>query len=662
MSSNNNNNAAAAAAASSFSEQPHAYLQALITTPPARSHFSLLAGAVAQSMATASTDVAELYLQAAAQQLLAELEQQAVTATAAPKTTHSGGVAASMAAAFSGGILRNVLANHGGGGGGMMEDNDAAEGGGGLTINKATNTAKSSSSSSSSLDAPYKEILHGIGHAVSQVPRTAIASSGILNVLSALQSHELVQQQPPSTSSTTMMMTSEFYAAPPMAIVTLAQVEFLQACVYGQDYAAAQSELERLGRGDGNNNTNSNGAAATKTAASCIWWPRPDASNHLDMADILRYYYLRGTVHLLCHDYIWATRCLEACLVIPSGNKHSMTVSAVSLAAWKKWILLQCLLHAHVFDQTTQRSMTDLPAAVPTSVRRYLERLRPAGSANSKSMTTLSASDSLLATTNQLESMLSAVAATDNFTNQLQQDAVMAIFPPGDQVMAAVAEAVPNEIMPEPAAAVDQGMEATAMRVDSFALAETSHATGAASSTRGSKQVEDPHHCQPYMALARAFDQVNESGMDAIRQYQTVFDQDGNGKLATCLQTDYWMRRLVLDKARIYSNISLTELAAQVHGTPEQVAQVLEQLAPTSTWKICVEGDMVQFAQAPPSATDAAKVLAQQEELEALSRMIQQLHVSIATSSKFIQAARQGDFGTSGGEATVDEIFGVDEL
>lgn len=83
-------------------------------------------------------------------------------------------------------------------------------------------------------------------------------------------------------------------------------------------------------------------------------WPRPARA---DTVQTLRYYYLRGLVHMGCEEWQWAVRSFWACMSIPFEG-----VSAIMIAAWKKMILCQCLLGSN----------TSVPLAVSNAVTRVL--------------------------------------------------------------------------------------------------------------------------------------------------------------------------------------------------------------------------------------------------------------------------------------------------
>ena len=92
-------------------------------------------------------------------------------------------------------------------------------------------------------------------------------------------------------------------------------------------------------------------------------WPRPSESS--SVKQVLRYYYLRGMVHLGCNDFTMAHRCFWTCLSIPAEN-----VSKIMLEAWKKLLLVQCLLYHPKTDSV--RAAFQSPKSMPTCMTRLL--------------------------------------------------------------------------------------------------------------------------------------------------------------------------------------------------------------------------------------------------------------------------------------------------
>jgi len=118
------------------------------------------------------------------------------------------------------------------------------------------------------------------------------------------------------------------HAAP--GTLTPAHVEFLQCSVLAAQYRYARRMVD-------------------------VEWPRPTQGG--DAVQTLRYYYLRGLVHMGCEEWQWAVRSFWTCLSVPFEG-----VSAIMIAAWKKMVLCQCLLG----------NPTNLPPAVSNALARFL--------------------------------------------------------------------------------------------------------------------------------------------------------------------------------------------------------------------------------------------------------------------------------------------------
>jgi hypothetical protein len=120
-----------------------------------------------------------------------------------------------------------------------------------------------------------------------------------------------------------------------------ASVEFLQCALLAEHYRYA----ERLIRGT---------------------WPRPNST--VSVKQVLRYYYLRGMIHMGCDDAVMAHRCFWTCLTIPAEVN-----SKIQIEAWRKIVLVQCLLE----DSMTSTS-TRLPKVMPNAMSRLLASYKEA--------------------------------------------------------------------------------------------------------------------------------------------------------------------------------------------------------------------------------------------------------------------------------------------
>lgn len=111
-----------------------------------------------------------------------------------------------------------------------------------------------------------------------------------------------------------------------------AQVAFLQCALLAEQYRYASRLIEGT-------------------------WPRPNSTVSVKL--VLRYYYLRGMIHLGCNDYVMSHRCFWTCLSVPAE-----VCSKIMIEAWKKMILVQCLLG--------EFTAPALPKSVPSCLTRLL--------------------------------------------------------------------------------------------------------------------------------------------------------------------------------------------------------------------------------------------------------------------------------------------------
>lgn len=146
--------------------------------------------------------------------------------------------------------------------------------------------------------------------------RGAISSSGILPVLANLLLNSPMQH---------------------VNSLSLVGVEFLQCALLAEQYRYAA----RLVGGT---------------------WPRPDMTVNVKL--VLRYYYLRGMIHLGCNDFVMAHRCFWTCLSVPAD-----VACKIAVEAWKKLVLVQCIM----FDGNhADANQITLPRSMPTCLTRIV--------------------------------------------------------------------------------------------------------------------------------------------------------------------------------------------------------------------------------------------------------------------------------------------------
>mmetsp|Transcript_18171 Transcript_18171/g.20978 ORF Transcript_18171/g.20978 Transcript_18171/m.20978 type:complete len:416 (-) Transcript_18171:291-1538(-) len=145
-------------------------------------------------------------------------------------------------------------------------------------------------------------------------PRSIITKSGIVYALANVQSSTL----------------------------SIANVEFLQCCLLAGQYRFASRVIAED-------------------------WPRPEKGTPLVL--ILRYFYLRGMIHLGCDDFHGAIRCFWTVLSVPFD-----VASSIAVDAWKKMVLTKCLI---LQDSVPFQALVSLPAGASAAVVRILTSASP---------------------------------------------------------------------------------------------------------------------------------------------------------------------------------------------------------------------------------------------------------------------------------------------
>lgn len=399
-----------------------------------------------------------------------------------------------------------------------------------------------------------------MGVAASQCqPRSHIEQSGILPVLASLV--------PRSTTSDVTNLSLE--------PLTHVHVELLQTCLYAQQYGFA----EECVRGS---------------------WPKPTAGT--TVKQVLRYYYLRGCIHINLRHWNWAIRCLGTCLVVPSD-----VVSAIAIAAWKKYVLVQCL---HLgppapSDSTTSSSSSSssqslsqhksplqLSKAVPPCLTRFLKSTETVGTSTTGS---------------------SAASAASS----------------------AMAESEGPENPPYPQNPEDHHAD-TAMH-----MVESAEGDEAESQRETQPKRADQYKnlgVQHYTELVHAFEKRDRPTFDAIvQQHQTLFVSDGNMGLVQQCSVEL-TRQEVYYLSRIYAVVPLHRLATSLHLSNDNVRTLLRQLQKDLDWPIEIQNDtdMVVFPNVPASRPkDRNEDSVSLEQLGELTRMIQKLDIAISCHPKY---------------------------
>ena len=97
-------------------------------------------------------------------------------------------------------------------------------------------------------------------------------------------------------------------------------------------------------------------------------WPTPHRASTVEQ--VLRYYYLRGMVHIGCDEFKMAIRCFWTVLSVPME-----VVSAIAVEAWKKMVLCHCLTmpnNTGVSVTFPYQQLVALPPASSSALARLL--------------------------------------------------------------------------------------------------------------------------------------------------------------------------------------------------------------------------------------------------------------------------------------------------
>lgn len=346
--------------------------------------------------------------------------------------------------------------------------------------------------------------------------------------------------------------------------LTPIHVEFLQACIYAEQYRYAERWIADT-------------------------WPRPVSPS---VQNVLRYFYLRGSIHMACANYANAIRCFWTCLSVPAD-----TPSQIAVAAFKKLVLVQCLVSEDCLD-INESALLALPKAVPTCVSRFV------GSATIWPR----ASQSPPPQQQQLLPPMQLMEAPE------QQQ------PPPEEVHMV-------ESSSAPAAEGEPTSEGTAPRKGPADLLKV------------------------YVQLVRAFAAVDRNGFDAVlREHEEVLRADGNLGWAYQCQTAL-IRRHIYQMSSIYSTVPLQRLAELLSLDESRVQRLLLQLSMDRAWPIAFRTDQgTTFVVFPPRLQETTAV--DSEQLLQLAYLMRNLDVSVASSGKYLSLAKNKEQSKKNWEET----------
>lgn len=384
-------------------------------------------------------------------------------------------------------------------------------------------------------------------------------------------------------------------------------VEFLQACVYAEQYRYAE-----------------------RVTTANNFWPRPMGSSHshshghnVSVRQVLRYYYLRGTVHVGCQHYQLAVRCFWTCLSVPAE-----TVSAVAVAAWKKMVLLQCLLQSDVpAVSLTAAQLLATPTAAPSCVGRFLTLAAAVKSSSNNNNNNNPAA----AVTGGGRGRGSGIAGNENdmYNNNNNNHAVGSSSTGRQQRQ--------GQGQPEQVMNMVEGTSSEGSAMSSSTTGHEGQRQGHGQQTLPLTNQANGMGVHVYTELIHAFVKVDRPAFQKImQQHGAQLVTDGNAGLVAQLCQSELVKRQVYEWSRVYAVISLEQLSGMLEMAVAEVQALLLQLSMEKKWKIQMDDDgMVVFPKLGAAEHSSAEDAKDVEELIQLTKVVQKLDVNVASSSKY---------------------------
>ena len=470
------------------------------------------------------------------------------------------------------------------------------------------------------------------------VPRQVISQTGILRALLSHPSHH--QQNNDSDS---------YYLTP-------VQVEFCQVALLAEQYRFAARALEGT-------------------------WPRPAAdssanNNHAYVRLILRYFLLRGMIHVGCNDWTMATRCFWTCLSIPA----EMT-SALSIAAWKKMVLVQCLqMEDDDYQPSRESLLTPATEYAKSNHQQHYhhqqqrqDQQQPGGggfsmmmgaSGNSPGSTVAIMARGPLSLPKAVPSCFTRFLNAAASNSKQQQQKHQQHNQPEDMEHGSM---IVQEDLGEPSSEQQQQQQQQ--------------------QAQQPQQQEQPAYpamgVRVYMDLVHAFLAGDREKFESLQQeHATLLQTDGNMGLVRQCETAMFHRQ-VYQLSRMYAVIPLTQLATKLKIlSAEKTKELLEQLAVTKTcgpnnnnnnkkhcqWpSIEVEDDgMVVFDFEPSVSEEVSSTMegdsTEQElddniqELMQLTKQVEGLDHNIVATPMYHAMVRRNNDAKMAGPRGVDEM------
>lgn len=403
-------------------------------------------------------------------------------------------------------------------------------------------------------------------------PRSAVSQSGILPALAGLMASA---SSASNANNSLGGVGAALAASASVPALTNAHVEFLQAAAYAEQYRYAERAV-----GDS--------------------WPLPTSPAMVNVRDVLRYYYLRGCVHLGCQNLEWAVRCFCACLVVPAE-----TASAVAIAAYKKLILARCLTLPANQGKEKQPGASalagplQLPKAAPSCLSRFLSSAFQAKSSPPSS--------------SPWASLAAAAVFAPPGANPEEEHEAMLVANDGPQ----------------------QGGDSEGPSALAASVAGRGRNRNAGNSDNQSLGVK------AYGDFVTAFMRLEHEALDKIVQdHQPLFARDENmGLIKQCLSE--FRKRQVYYYSRIYSVLSLQDLSNFLQYPVPELRGLLMQLSMEKVWSIQIDDakGLVHFprlVELPPAGNEEAQAL----QLMELTSMVQKLDLAVSASPKYLSIVK----------------------
>lgn len=415
-------------------------------------------------------------------------------------------------------------------------------------------------------------------------------------------------------------------------VLTQVQVEFCQMALLAEQYRFAARVLEGS-------------------------WPRPAAT--LSVRHILRYFLLRGMIHIGCNDWTMAVRCFWTCLSVPSE-----VVSSLAIAAWKKLVLVQCLQmedddfrSAQEFRLKNLSQQRQTPQQSMSMESMMIEdTYRGGGGAPAASAAPIANGRGPMSLPKAVPNCVSRfLSMASNDKRQQQRGAGGQHAPPAPEEVGHMVQ----EELGEPSGQQHQQQ-----------LQQQRGQQAGAYAALG---------VRVYMELAYAFVAGDRAQFQSLLdQHNALFQADGNLGLVRQCETAM-VNRQIYQMSRIYSVIPLADLASKLKvGSVDTLKQLLQQLSLQKSSASCdghskwpsieVEEDgMVVFSFEEAAVTpdefrgmieksDGASLETSIQELMHLTKMVEKLDVQIAISPMYHALVRRANDAKMGGPRGVEEL------